>query len=144
MSMNKVILMGRLTKDIEVEYLESNKTMRANFILAVGRKYAKQGEEKQTDFIPIVAWGKTAEFASKYFKKGTQVYIVGNMQIRNWNDQNGQKRYITEVIAEELGFAEGKMPNENVPKSDENPNELKGEYLDVEDFSKLSEDDLPF
>ena len=105
--MNKVILMGRLTKDVEVRYTQTNNTMVASFTLAVNRRFAKQGEQ-QADFINIVAWSKTAEFVSKYFKKGQQVVVVGRLQIRSWEDEQGQKRYVTEVVAEEAYFADSK------------------------------------
>lgn len=104
--MNKVTLLGRLTKDVETRYSQSTNTFVASFTLAVNRKFAKQGEERQTDFINIVAFSKTAEFCSKYFKKGQQVAIVGRLQVRNYEDNNNVKHYITEVVAEECYFAE--------------------------------------
>jgi len=79
--MNKVILMGRLTKDPEVRYINNNNTAVCNFTLAVDRKF-----QKETDFIPIVAWNKLAEFCSKYFTKGMRVAIVGSIQTRTWDD----------------------------------------------------------
>lgn len=102
--MNKVSLLGRLTKDVEVRYTQTNNTMVASFTLAVNRRFAKEGEQ-QADFINIVAWSKLAEFVSKYFKKGQQVAVVGRIQTRTWEDEHGQKRYVTEVIAEEVYFA---------------------------------------
>ena len=78
--MNKVILMGRLTRDPEVRYTQTNNTVVASFSLAVNRRFAKQGEERQADFINIVAWSKLGEFCSKYFKKGQQVGIIGRIQ----------------------------------------------------------------
>ena len=104
--MNKVILLGRLTKDTETRYTQNNNSLVATFTLAVNRRFAKEGEERQADFINIVAWHKTGEFCSKYFKKGQQVAVVGRLQTRNYEDNNGQKRYITEVVAEEVYFAE--------------------------------------
>lgn len=104
--MNKVILLGRLTKDVETRYTQTNNSLVATFTLAVNRRFAKEGEERQTDFINIVAWGKTGEFSSKYFKKGLQVAVVGRLQNRSYEDNNGQKKYVTEVIAEEVYFAE--------------------------------------
>ena len=77
--MNKVILMGRLTRDPEVRYTQTNNTLVASFSLAVNRRFARPGEERQADFINIVAWNKTGEFCSKYFKKGQQVSIVGRI-----------------------------------------------------------------
>ena len=106
--MNKVVLMGRLTKDPEVRYTQTNNTLVASFSLAVNRRFARQGEERQADFINVVAWSKTGEFCSKYFKKGQQVGVIGRLQSRTWDDQNGTKHYITEVIAEEAYFADSK------------------------------------
>ena len=99
--MNKVILMGRLTRDPEVRYTQTNNTLVASFSLAVNRRFTREGDAQTADFINIVAWGKTGEFCSKYFKKGQQVAVVGRIQTRTWEDQSGQKRYTTEVIAEE-------------------------------------------
>ncbi len=109
--MNKVILMGRLTKDVEVRYTSSSNTLVASFNLAVNRRFVKQGEERQADFFNIVAWGKLGEFCSKYFKKGQQVGIIGRLQTRNWEDDQGQKHYVTEIIAEEAYFADSKKDN---------------------------------
>ncbi len=138
---NTVVLIGRLTKDPEVRYTATNNTMVSSFTLAVNRKFVKQGEQRQADFIPIVVWGKSAEFSSKYFKKGMQVSVVGRIQTRSWDDQNGQKRYTTEVIADELGFAEGKREDGG------NVSETFGSIADVEptnEFSTITDDDLPF
>ena len=109
--MNKVILMGRLTRDVEVRYTQTTNTLVANFSLAVNRRFAKQGEERQADFFNIVAWGKTGEFCSKYFKKGQQVGVIGRLETRSWDDDNGQKHYVTDVIAEEVYFADSKKEN---------------------------------
>ncbi len=106
--MNKVILMGRLTKDPEIRYTATNNTAKCNFSLAVDRRFTKQGEEKQADFFNIVAWEKQAEFCSKYFTKGLKVVVVGRLQNRSWDDNEGKKRYITEVVAEECYFAESR------------------------------------
>ena len=106
--MNKVILMGRLTRDPEVRYTQTNNTLVASFSIAVNRRFVRQGEERQADFINIVAWSKTGEFCSKYFKKGQQVGIIGRIQTRTWDDDQGQKHYVTEVVAEEAYFADSK------------------------------------
>lgn len=113
--MNKTILMGRLTRDVDVRYTQTNNAMVSNFTLAVNRRFVKEGEERQADFINIVSFGKTAEFVSKYFKKGQQVGVIGRIQTRTWDDEQGQKRYVTEVVAEEVYFADSKrdgVPNE--------------------------------
>jgi len=141
--MNKVILMGRLTRDPEVRYTQTTNALVASFTLAVNRRFGKQGEERQADFIPVVAWEKTGEFCSKYFKKGQQVAIVGRMQVRTYDDAQGQKRYITEVVVEEAHFADSKRDTGQSMNMEEtfgtavNPTQN-------EEFQVSSEDDLPF
>ena len=111
--MNKVILMGRLTRDPEVRYTQTNNTLVSSFSLAVNRRFARQGEERQADFINIVAWSKLGEFCSKYFKKGQQVGVIGRIQTRTWDDDQGTKHYVTEVVAEEAYFADSKKDGDN-------------------------------
>lgn len=124
--------MGRLTKDPDIRYTQSTNTMVASFSLAVNRRFAKEGEQ-QADFINIVAWNKTAEFVSKYFKKGQQVAVVGRIQTRNYEDDKGIKHYITEVIAEEVYFADSKK--EGTIETTQTQNE----------FAPIQDDDiLPF
>jgi single-strand DNA-binding protein len=110
--MNCVNLIGRLTKDPDIKYTQTNNTAIANFTLAVNRRFTKEGQPT-ADFINIVAWGKTGEFCSKYFQKGMQVAIQGRIQTRNWEDDQGQKHYATEVIAEQCFFADSKKENQN-------------------------------
>jgi single-strand DNA-binding protein len=105
--MNKIVLMGRLTKDPELRYTNNN-TAVCKFTLAVNRRFTKQGEEKQADFISIVAWDKLAEFCGKYFVKGQQVAVIGRLQTRTYDDNEGNKHYVTEVIADEAYFADSK------------------------------------
>ena len=122
--MNKVILLGRLTKEPEIRYSQINNSKVANFTLAVNRKYAKQGEENQTDFISIVAFSKLAEFIEKYLVKGFQICVRGRIQTRNWEDKCGQKHYVTEVVAEEIDFADSQRNvdnNSNTSNDTENP-----------------------
>ena len=102
--LNKVILMGNLTKDPEFKTTPSGVSV-TTFSIAVGRRFAKQGDEVTADFFNVVAWRNTAEFVSKYFSKGKAIVVVGSLQNRSWTDQQGQKRYITEVIADECYFA---------------------------------------
>ena len=106
--MNKVILMGRLTKDPEVRYTSTNNTAVCNFTLAVDRRFTRQGEEKKADFIQIVTWRNLAEFCSKNFNKGQRVAVVGSIQTRTWDDNEGKRHYITEVVADEAYFADSK------------------------------------
>ena len=143
--MNKVILMGRLTRDPEVRYTQTSNTLVASFSLAVNRRFSREGDTQTADFINIVAWGKTGEFCSKYFKKGQQVAIVGRLQTRTWEDQQGQKRYVTEVIAEETYFADSKRDSSETNNFD---NTFGGDTQtangDTSDFEVSSGDDLPF
>ena len=140
--MNKVILMGRLTKDPEVRYTQNTNTLVANFSLAVNRRFVKEGEERQADFINIIAFTKLGEFCSKYFKKGQQVAIVGRLQTRNWDDEQGQKHYATEVIAEEAYFADSKKESSNDGFDPFAVNDIFTK--DTPDFEVSSGDDLPF
>ena len=145
--MNKVILMGRLTRDPEVRYTQTNNTLVATFSLAVNRRFVKQGEERQADFINVVAWNKQGEFCSKYFKKGQQVGVIGRLQTRTWDDQNGTKHYVTEVIAEEAYFAEGRRDGDTSSSSSfENTfgAEMPSGNADTSDFEVTASDDLPF
>ena len=142
--MNKVILMGRLTKDPEVRYTQTNNTLVASFGLAVNRRFVRQGEERQADFINIVAWGKTGEFCSKYFKKGQQVGIIGRMQTRNWDDEQGQRHYVTEVVADETYFADSKREAEANGNFEGTFGEMSTTGNGGTDFETTSNDDLPF
>ena len=139
--MNKVILMGRLTKDPEVRYTQNTNTLVASFSLAVNRRFAKAGEERQADFINVVAWSKTGEFCSKYFKKGQQVGIIGRIQTRNWEDENKQRHYITEVVAEEAYFADSKREGEFNANME---NTFGSTISENSEFATSAEDDLPF
>ena len=132
--MNKVILLGRLVNDPEIKYTQSSNMLVVNFRLAVNRRFVKQGEERQADFINIIAWSKTAEFVAKYFKKGQQVAIIGRVETRNYKDDKGVMHYITEVIAEEVDFAGGKSNKENE----------EAEPVNNKFENTVSGDDLPF
>ena len=109
-SFNKVILMGRLTADPELKQSSSGTSV-TSFNLAVDRRYNKD-EEKKCDFITIVAWRATAEFICKHFGKGQAILVCGELQTRTWEDKQGNKRYATEVIANEVSFCESKSNSE--------------------------------
>jgi len=138
--MNKVVLMGRLTRDPEVRYTQTNNTLVASFSLAVNRRFARQGEERQADFINIVAWSKTGEFCSKYFKKGQQVGVIGRIQTRTWEDENKVKHYATEVVAEEAYFADSKRDGANEGFE----NAFGNNVSEASEFAVSSDDELPF
>ena len=122
--MNKVELIGRLTKDPEVRYTQVNNTMVVIYSLAVNRRYKQEGQP-EADFFNIIAWGKVGEFASKYFKKGQQVGVVGRLQTRHYEDKDGKVVYVTEVIAEEQYFADSKKdtPVQQPTEADIPPND---------------------
>lgn len=105
--MNCVSLIGRLAREPEVRYTQTTNTMVVQFAIAVNRPYARDGEQ-QADFINIVAWNKTGEFCSKYFKKGMQVGITGRLSTRNYDDKDGKRVYVTEVVADHVYFADSK------------------------------------
>ena len=109
--MNKVELVGRLTKEPEVK-LTSNQTKFCNFTIAVDRRFKDANGQRQADFINCVAWKQTAEFIQKYFHKGNRIGICGSIQTRTYEDQNGQKHFITEVLAEEAEFVESQATNQ--------------------------------
>ncbi len=105
--MNKVILIGRLARDPELRYTAGNNTAVCQTSIAVDRRF-KSENQPSADFIPIVAWRQTAEFISKYFTKGSRIAIVGSLQTRSWDDNEGKKHYATEVIVDEAEFCESK------------------------------------
>lgn len=107
--MNKVILMGRLTRDPEVRYSQGeNSTAIARYTLAVDRRFNRNNEEQTADFIGCVAFGKAGEFAEKYFHKGTKIAVVGRIQTGSYTNKDGVKVYTTDVVVEEQEFAESK------------------------------------
>lgn len=147
--MNKAILMGRLTKDPEVRYTSSN-TVYTTFTLAVNRRFAKEGQQ-QADFINVITWNKTAEFCSMYFKKGQQVGIIGRIQTRNYEGQDGKRVYVTEVVGEEAYFADSKREGyQNTSNTNTNTNNSYNEptvdfdSFDANDFNIETEDDINF
>ena len=135
--MNKVILVGRLTKEPELKYTPSDVAV-VSFTIAVDRRYTKPGEERQADFINIVAWRTTAEFVAKYFTKGQMIALSGNLQTRTWTDSEGKNRYITEVIAEEVSFCGGKKESSSDAAKSDTPENNSGFELSEND------EDLPF
>ena len=141
MAYNKVILIGNLTADIELKQTPSGVST-ATFTLAVNRKYKNADGSTSTDFITCVAWRKTAEFAAQYFKKGKAMLVEGELQTRSYTDNNGNKRYVTEVLANEVGFVGNKDDGNNAytPAAPSYANTDSAPQ-----FEEVSEeDDLPF
>ena len=156
--MNKVILIGRLTKDPEMRTTTSgiNST---TFTLAVSRNYTNQSGEKDADFINCVAWRKQAENINKFCKKGSQVAVDGRIQTRSYDAQDGSKRYVTEVVADNVTFLGSKNSNGGKDFNDDNASVNTNSSIEttdltddpykdfgeeVDNFVALSEEDLPF
>ncbi|MCT4612673.1 MAG: single-stranded DNA-binding protein [Clostridia bacterium] len=140
--MNKVILMGRLTKDPEVRYTQSDQPLAvARYTLAVNRRFSRNSEQT-ADFINVVAFGKSGEFAEKYYRKGQLVSIVGRLQVRSWENQEGVRQWSTEVVVEEQHFAESKgASSSNQSAAPATGNTDEGFYPINE---SMDDDDLPF
>ena len=112
--MNKVILMGRLVRDPEVRYTQGDNQMAiARYTLAVDRRFNRNGDENTADFISCVAFGKSGEFAERYFRKGTKVLVTGRIQTGSYTNKDGVKVYTTDVVVEDQEFAESKNSNNN-------------------------------
>ena len=135
--LNKVILIGRLTKDPELKYTPSNVAV-TSFTLAVDRRFARQGEERGTDFINIVVWRTLADNCHKFLKKGSKVGVVGNIQSRSYDATDGSKRYVTEVIAEEVEFISTKSSDGSFDKKE------SSEASDVTKLETIDDEGLPF
>ena len=128
--LNLVVLIGRLTRDPELRYTPGNGTAVATFTLAVDRPFANRQGEREADFIRIVTWDKLAESCANYLQKGRLAAVTGRLQIRSYDDKEGIRRWITEVVARDVRFLER-------PRSDESE-QFPGDEMTV------SEDDIPF
>jgi single-strand DNA-binding protein len=152
--MNKALLIGRLTKDPDLKYTGNNIPV-ATFSLAVNRPFANQNGEKETDFINIVVWRKQAETAKNYISKGSLVAVEGRIQTRSYDAQDGTKRYVTEVVADNIQFLETKkqsqLRDQNSNSYDFNQEaEQPTTNVDSDPFAnfgsnvEISDDELPF
>jgi single-strand DNA-binding protein len=136
--MNKVVLIGRLTKDPELKYTPGNGTAVTTVNLAVDRRYNQDGK-KEADFIPIVIWGKSAESTAQHMQKGLLMGVSGRIQARSYEAKEGGRRYVTEVIAEEIKFLQWAKDN----KSNETYESGAG-YASYEDMTPIDDNDIPF
>jgi len=139
---NRTVLVGRMTKDVDLRYTQTGKAV-GNVTLAVNRPFKNQNTgEYDADFIPIVIWGKQAENLAQYMKKGSQIGVDGRIQTRTYDDKDGKKVYVTEVVADSIQFLESKQSNKSTERQqiDAYNAELEkhGNPIDVND------DDLPF
>ena len=148
LNLNKVILGGRLTAKPELKTTNSGLNV-CEFNIAVNRKVAKD-KPQETDFIKCQAWRERAEFISKYFDKGSSICVVGSIQTRSWDDQNGQKRFATEVVVDEARFVDSRSTIENAPQSHGtynpyNTTDTRLAEINMADISTVeTDDDLPF
>ncbi len=159
-NLNKVILGGRLTSDPELRQTSSGIAV-TSFTVAVNRRYVRQSDDQgqqsqqQTaDFINVIAWRSTAEFVSRYFRKGSSICVVGQIQTRSWTDQQGQKRYATEVLADEVNFVDAKGEGPSFRQDNAAPAYTPDSYAapsfsgqgdSAPKFEEMaSDDDLPF
>lgn len=141
MSLNKSIIIGRLTKDVEIRTTQSDKSV-ASFTLASNRNYTN-GDHPEADFIDCVAWEQKAEFIQKYFSKGSEMCVVGRLQTRNYENSDGVKRKITEIIVEEVNFV-GKK-SDNPSNSETSTRSNTKQQNQTEGFNDtLDDDELPF
>lgn len=141
--MNKVILMGRLTRDPDIRYTQPNsaqeQTCTARYSLAVNRRFNRDGEQK-ADFISCVAFGRQAEFAEKYLRKGTKIVLTGRIQTGSYTNRDGQKVYTTEVVVEEQEFAESKTAGQ-IAQQNPAPMTREDGFMEIPDGL---EEELPF
>ncbi len=133
MGISRTVILGRITQDLELKQTPNGVSV-LSFTVAVDRNFAKQGEEKQSDFISCVAWKERAEFISRYFGKGRMIAVEGQLRTRTYEDKNGSKHYVTEVYVDNASFT-GEKKSENQPAMIGNPDD----YEDV-----LSDDGVPF
>ena len=136
MSLNKVFIMGRIVKDPELKYTQTSVPV-CGFSLAVERNYKEKNGERSADFIDVVAWRGTAEFVSKYFKKGKMAIVDGKLQIRDWTAQDGTKRRSAEVVADHVYFGDSKR--EGTGGTDQNDTDAEDGFIPLEE-----EGELPF
>lgn len=143
--MNKVILMGRLTKDPDIRYTQGENSMCiARYTLAVDRRFNRNNEGNTADFIPCVAFGRTAEFTEKHLKKGTKMAITGRIQTGSYDDRDGKKVYTTEVVIEDQEFAESKASQQGSQQHTKPAKEEDGldSFMNIPDG--IEEEELPF
>ena len=138
---NEVVLVGRLTKDIEVRYTQSEKAV-GNFTLAINRRFKNQNGEYETDFIDCVIFGKQAETMSKYTQKGDLIGAEGSIQKRAYEDKEGNKRYITEIMVEKITFLQTNKKEET--KVEDNPYKDMSVKTEAQQQFEITDADLPF
>ena len=139
-TINKVVLIGRLTADPALKFTPGNGTAVATFTLAVDRRFKKEGQQS-ADFIPVVVWGKLAENTSNYMKKGSQLSVAGRIETRSYEAKDGGRRYVTEVVADEVKFLDSK----NNGQASQQPTDNQEDYFGGGDMTPIEDgEDMPF
>lgn len=158
--MNKVVLVGRLTRDPELKYTNNN-TAVCQFTIAVNRTYVGKNGEREADFINCVVWRQQAENLARYMRKGSLIGVDGQIQTRSYDDANGVRRFVTEVLCDSIHFLESKSARENTDfgsyqmnqdyspfesqqQRKSSPEEYKNPFEDIQSDFDISNDDLPF
>ena len=145
--MNKVVLIGRLTKDPELKFTPGTGTAVATFTLAVDRRFKKEGQQS-ADFIPVVVWGKTAENTANYMSKGKLMSVAGRIETRSYEAKDGGRRYVTEVVADEVSFLEwggNKSSGMNTGMGSHNEPSIPSDYFGGGDMTPIDDgEDMPF
>lgn len=143
--MNKVILIGNLTRDPELRAVGSG-ISKCSFTVAVTRRYANAQGERQTDFIPVIVWRGQADNCATYLHKGSKVGVCGSLQVRSYEAQDGSKRYVTEVVADEVQFLDSRNQSQgNMQQSQSAPQQTPSPFEDsLPDFTTIDDDELPF
>ena len=145
-SFNKVILIGNMTADPELKQTATGISV-CSFSIAVNRRYSKDSSQQQVDFFNVIAWRATADFVSKFFKKGSSIFVVGTIQNRSWTDNEGNKRYATDIVAEEVSFVDsrGENPAGGQYTPDSYEPSFSSSAADAPKFEEIKgDDDLPF
>lgn len=141
--MNKAILIGNLTKDPELSKTQSNISV-CSFTIAVNRSYTNEAGKREADFINIVAWRALADNCAKYLNKGSKVAICGQIQTRSYEDKNGTKRYVTEVVADDVEFLGGNKNEASEPTAPAKKVHVEQEKIELDKLKPVDDDGLPF
>lgn len=147
--LNTAVIMGRLVADPELRTTGSGLSV-TSFTVAIDRSFARQGEERQTDYIDVVAWRQTADFVTRFFRKGSMIAVQGRIQTRNYEDKNGNKRKAVEIVADNVSFCGSKSESNTGSREESNIRAAAQpapsfSNSDTDDFKEiLTEDDLPF
>ena len=141
--MNKVVLVGRLTKDPEIKFAQGTGTAVCTFTVAINRRFKKEGYP-EADFVPIVVFGKQGEATANYMTKGKLLSVSGSIQTRNYEAKDGTRRYVTEVIADEVDFLEWGGKKEDGATENQKSDSKKNDFAKDNDITPIDDGDIPF